>query len=129
MSVRKKCAFILTWVQEPWTCLIWLNIRVTGGNFIDDGTTLNTPDYVFEKDYPLMSLDELQEHITQEKHLPNVPSAADINAEGLNLSEFQMVLLEKIEELTFYTLDQQEAIKEQKKEMDALKKEIAELRD
>ena len=35
------------------------NIRVTGGSFIDDGTTLNTPDYVFEEDYALMSLDEL----------------------------------------------------------------------
>ncbi len=86
------------------------NIRVTGGSFIDDGTTLSAPDYVFEKDYPLMSLDELRAYIVQEKHLPNVPSADDIKKDGLNLSEFQMRLLEKIEELTLYILAQQEQI-------------------
>lgn len=86
------------------------NIRVTGGSFIDDGTTLNAPDYVFEEDYPLMPLEELRAHIARQKHLPNVPSADDIRKSGLNLSQFQMTLLEKIEELTLYTLQQQEEI-------------------
>ncbi len=86
------------------------NIRVTGGSFIDDGTTLNVPDYVFEEDYSLMTLDELRAYIAREKHLPNVPSAEDIEKHGLNLSQFQMRLLEKIEELTLYILAQQEQI-------------------
>ncbi len=80
------------------------NIRVTGGGFIDDGVSLDVPDYVFEEDYPLMSLDELRAYITREKHLPNVPSMKEIKKDGLNLSQFQMKLLEKTEELTLYTL-------------------------
>lgn len=86
------------------------DVRVSGGNFIDDGTTLNVPDYVFEEDYPLLSLDELAAYIAREKHLPGVPSAAEIARDGLNLSEFHMRLLEKVEELTLYTLAQQEQI-------------------
>ena len=86
------------------------DIKVIGGSFVDDGTTLNAPDYVFEKDYPLMSLDELRAFIAREEHLPNVPSADEIKKNGLNLSQFQMRLLEKIEELTLYILAQQEQI-------------------
>jgi hypothetical protein len=86
------------------------DIRVTGGDFVDDGTTLNAPDYVFGADYPLLTLAELERHIARYGHLPNVPSADDIQRDGLNLSRFQMVLLEKIEELTLYTLQQQAAI-------------------
>ena len=103
------------------------NIRVTGGSFIDDGTTLTAPDYVFEKDYPLMSLDELQEFISQKKHLPNVPNADDIKKDGLNLSQFQMKLLEKIEELTLYTLAQQVKIEQQQRIVDEQNSKLAEL--
>ena len=86
------------------------DIRVSGGSFIDDGVTLFAPDYVFEPDYELMPLDQLAAFVRREKHLPNVPKAAEIRASGLNLSQFQMRLLEKIEELTLYTLAQQEQI-------------------
>lgn len=87
------------------------DIRVSGGSFIDDGTTLNVPDYVFEPDYRLMPLDELRAFIDREKHLPNVPSAETVKREGLNLSQVQMRLLEKLEELTLYTLKQDEQVK------------------
>jgi hypothetical protein len=97
------------------------NIRVEGGSFIADGTTLNVPDYVFGEGPVPMSLDELQTYIDQEKHLPNVPSATEIKENGLNVSDFQMILLQKIEELTLYTLAQQESI-------EALQREIAALR-
>jgi hypothetical protein len=80
------------------------DVRVTGGSFIDDGVTLNTPDYVFEPGYDLMPLDELEAFIAREKRLPNVPSAREVKEQGLNLSQFQMRLLEKIEELALYTL-------------------------
>jgi hypothetical protein len=87
------------------------DIRVSGGSFIDDGTTLNVPDYVFEPHYELMPLDELRGFVAREKHLPNVPSRADVKKEGLNLSQVQMRLLEKLEELTLYTLKQDEQVK------------------
>lgn len=87
------------------------DIRVSGGSFIDDGTTLNVPDYVFEPDHRLMPLDELKDFVSREKHLPNLPSAEDIRKEGLNLSQVQMRLLEKMEELTLYILKQNDEIR------------------
>jgi hypothetical protein len=87
------------------------DIRVSGGSFIDDGVTLNVPDYVFEPDYRLMPLDELRDFVVREKHLPNVPTAETVKKEGLNLSQVQMRLLEKLEELTLYTLKQDEQVK------------------
>ena len=86
------------------------DIKTISGDFIAGATTLNVPDYVFEKDYALMSLEQLRAYISENKHLPNVPDESDIRKNGLNLSEFQMTLLEKIEELTLYTLVQQREI-------------------
>jgi hypothetical protein len=103
------------------------NIRVTGGSFIDDGTTLNVPDYVFEDDYSLMTLDQLRAYIERKKHLPNMPSAAEVRQNGLNLSQYQMRLLEKIEELTLHVLSEQEQRKEQQKEIEQLKTQIQQL--
>ena len=100
------------------------DIRVSGGSFIDDGTTLNVPDYVFEPHYELMPLDELRDFISREKHLPNVPSANDVKKDGLNLSQVQMRLLEKVEELTLYTLKQDEQIKSQQARIDELQSEL-----
>jgi hypothetical protein len=82
------------------------------------------PDYVFEDDYPLMSLEELEAFIKQNKHLPNVPSENDLREAGvINNSQFQMVLLEKIEELTLYTLQQQQIIEELEARLAALESE------
>ncbi|MGZ8810536.1 MAG: hypothetical protein ACXW29_05285 [Thermoanaerobaculia bacterium] len=86
------------------------DIRISGGSFIDDNITLNAPDYVFEPRYRLMPIDELAQFVRTERHLPNVPSAADIKAHGLNMSQFQMRLLEKVEELTLYAVVQDEQI-------------------
>ena len=91
------------------------DIRVTGGSFIDDGATLNVPDYVFEDKYDLMPLHKLKRFINEEKHLPGVKSAKEVKKEGLNISLSQMALLEKIEELTLYTLDQQDQLDTKKK--------------
>jgi hypothetical protein len=63
------------------------------------------PDYVFEKDYDLLPLSELEAYITQNKHLPEVPSAKQMEAEGLNLKEMNLVLLKKVEELTLYLIE------------------------
>jgi|GEM_PF-1099089 len=97
------------------------DIRVSGGSFIDDGVTLNAPDYVFEPSYSLMPLAQLREFVAREKHLPNVPTAADIKKQGLDLSKFQMRLLEKVEELALYTLAQEEHVRSLSDENQALK--------
>ena len=101
------------------------NIRVSGGGFIDDGTTLTVPDFVFEDNYPLMPMDELRTFIENEKHLPGLANAREIVEKGLNLSDHQMKLLQKVEELTLYVLKQDEQIKIQQKEILTLKKKLA----
>ena len=63
------------------------------------------PDYVFEKDYKLMPLRELEQYIQRNKHLPNMPSSTDVAKNGADLGEINRVLVEKVEELTLYILD------------------------
>ncbi|WP_340076410.1 hypothetical protein [Leptobacterium sp. I13] len=66
------------------------------------------PDYVFHEDYKLCSLEELQNYIKENKHLPNIPSAKDMETNGIELGAMNMKLLEKIEELTLYIMEQHE---------------------
>jgi len=105
------------------------DIRVSGGSFIDDGVTLNAPDYVFETNYKLMPLEELREFVAQEKHLPNVPNAREVKEQGLNLSQFQMKLLEKIEELTMYALTQDQQLVTQQEKLRNLSEQNAKLQE
>lgn len=73
------------------------------------------PDYVFEEDYPLQDLNSLEEYLKENKHLPEVPSAAQMEKEGVNMVEMQMLLLKKVEELTLHIIKQQEEINQLKK--------------
>jgi hypothetical protein len=70
----------------------------------------NWPDYVFEKDYKLPSLAELSLFIRRQKRLPGVPSAKDVEHRGLSIGEMNVILLQKIEELTLYILQQEERL-------------------
>jgi len=70
------------------------------------------PDYVFEADYPLMQLDELQSFISENNHLPDVPNARQISEEGISLGEMNALLLKKVEELTLYILKQDKRLSE-----------------
>ena len=81
------------------------------------------PDYVFANDYELPSLRELQQYINKNKHLPNIPSAREMEANGVELGVMNMKLLEKVEELTLYTIAQEHKLEE----MDSLKKRIEKL--
>ena len=63
------------------------------------------PDYVFASNYQLPTLDYIKTYIDQNKHLPEVPSAKDMEANGVNLGEMNMLLLKKIEELTLYQIE------------------------
>lgn len=69
-------------------------------------------DYVFEKNYELRPIQELEQYIQQQKHLPGVPSAAEVKKEGIDLGDNQAVLLKKIEELTLYVIEQNKKIEE-----------------
>ncbi len=73
------------------------------------------PDYVFEKDYNLRSLEDTETYINKNKHLPEIPSAKEMEANGVELGEMNMLLLKKIEELTLYTIEQDKALKQQQK--------------
>lgn len=70
------------------------------------------PDYVFSPTYNLRSLDELELFIQKNGHLPNVPSAKTVEAEGQSLGEMNKILMEKVEELTLYLIQQDERIKQ-----------------
>jgi hypothetical protein len=86
---------------------------VSASAFAGDGTTLNVPDYVFETKYILKSLGEVEQHISESKHLPNIPSRDDREGWGsLSVGDRDMKLLEKVEELTLYVIDLQRQINE-----------------
>lgn len=72
------------------------------------------PDYVFSPIYKLPSLSEVENFIKQHRHLPDVPSAKEVNEKGLELGDNQAILLKKIEELTLYMIDLQKQIEAQK---------------
>ena len=65
------------------------------------------PDYVFADHYRLTTLKEVEDFIQQNKHLPEIPSAKEMEANGVELGTMNMLLLKKIEELTLYLLEQQ----------------------
>jgi len=62
-------------------------------------------DYVFEEDYEMMDIDELEDYVTENKHLPNVPSAEEMVENGLDVAKMDAKLLEKIEEAYLYIID------------------------
>lgn len=70
------------------------------------------PDYVFTKEYKLPTLEEVEQHIKEKGHLPNIPSAAKVKKEGgFSLGEMNKKLLEKVEQLMLYTIQQEKRIK------------------
>ncbi len=110
------------------------NLGIGTYSFIDNGTTYKLSvngavrahsvkvytdwaDYVFEPDYKLPSLAEVENFIIQNGHLKDIPSANEVEEKGIELGEMNKLLLQKIEELTLYTI-------ELKKELDILKMKI-----
>jgi hypothetical protein len=90
---------------------------------------MTVPDYVFAPEYKLMPLDELAAFVRKERHLPNVPNAEMIKSQGLNLSRFPLDLLEKVEELALYTIEQHGRISDLAKENEELKTRLAKLEE
>lgn len=85
------------------------------------------PDYVFAEGYELMPLDRLEEAVRASKHLPGVPSAATIAAEGLRVGEMQSTLLRKVEELTLYLIDMNKELASVKQENETLRNRLSAL--
>jgi hypothetical protein len=72
------------------------------------------PDYVFEPNYKLKTLDEVESFIKDNKHLPNIPDAAAVAKNGFAISDMQKRMMEKIEELTLYLIEAKKEINELK---------------
>lgn len=77
-------------------------------------------DFVFEEDYDLPTLKEVEQHIKEKGHLINIPSAKEVEENGIELGEMNKLLLQKIEELTLYTLQQQTVMEELKSRLEKL---------
>jgi len=73
---------------------------------------VSTPvaDYVFEPDYRLAPLSEIDAYVRENKHLPEVPSASEMESNGVDLAKMNMLLLKKVEELTLHAIEQEKRI-------------------
>jgi hypothetical protein len=106
-------------------------LKVKGGIQATDFTVTalaSWPDYVFADDYKLKSLEETEAYIKANKHLPNMPAAAVIEKEGLELGDMQKRMMEKIEELTLHLIEANKALKEfrssSNREIEQLKQQV-----
>lgn len=81
-------------------------------------------DYVFENGYHLTPLNEVERTIKSQKHLPGMPSSAEVAEHGVNLGDMQAKLLAQVEELTLHQIEQEKLIKEQQLKMKELERKI-----
>ncbi|WP_316810320.1 hypothetical protein [Pedobacter heparinus] len=72
------------------------------------------PDYVFSKDYQLLTLQQTEQHIKEKGHLPDIPSAAEVKVNGIDVGEMNAKLLQKIEELTLYLIKKDKELSEER---------------
>ena len=85
-------------------------------------------DFVFDSSYRLPALADVETYIRREHHLPEMPSAAVVQANGVDVGKTQTALLKKIEEITLYSIQQDKRIKEQDEQIESLKKEIIDIK-
>jgi hypothetical protein len=78
------------------------------------------PDYVFKKDYKLPRLNDVKQYIDQNQHLPEIPSARQMEKDGMNVGEMNKLLLKKVEELTLYMIEKDKQINELQKRVSSL---------
>jgi hypothetical protein len=111
-------------------------VRVTANGYVGIGTTTpkakldvagtirateikveaQTADFVFEDNYPLRTLDEVEAFIKENGHLPDFCSAEEMKSSGVNLAEMNKLLLQKIEELTLYAIERDKEVREIKED-------------
>lgn len=128
MARNNGAAAELTFQNDGGTVRIG-NVAVpTGYRFAIDGKAIceelkvqlsgNWPDYVFQNNYNLKSFDELRKYIAVNKHLPNIPAAAEVEKNGMEVGDMQKRMMEKIEELTLYVLQLEEKISDLQKKIE-----------
>ncbi|MBZ0099188.1 MAG: hypothetical protein K8F30_08895 [Taibaiella sp.] len=124
-------------IRRDGTCVIG-NVTVPNNNyklFVETGILTERirvavknsgdwSDYVFAEDYNLMPLDEVEKYITCNQHLPDVPSAETVVKEGIDVAQMDARLLQKIEELTLYLIEQQKRIEKQDTQLQVYKREL-----
>ena len=86
-------------------------------------------DFVFKHNYSLKSLSEVENFVKENQHLPDIPSEKDMQENGLNVNEMQIKLLQKIEELTLYIIQQNKKYNDLNSKYEVIKQEIKELRE
>ncbi|MDR2836403.1 MAG: SlyX family protein [Bacteroidales bacterium] len=98
-------------------------LAVKGTIISDEITVVNTAgwaDYVFDENYKLPKLFEIEQFIKANKHLPEVPSSCEVEETGVKLGEMNVLLLQKIEELTLYVIEQQKQLEKLQKKVELL---------
>lgn len=98
--------------------------KIVANEFVVVPLKGNWADYVFEDGYKFLSVSELEDYIRLNKHLPGVPAQAEIEGSGYNLAEMNVILLEKIEELTLYLIAQQKEIEKCNHEINEMKVQL-----
>ena len=106
-----------------------IGTAVTGSHLLSVGGSIRSQevvvesgwaDYVFDPDYDMKSLEEVEEFIKENKHLPGIPSAVEVEKNGVNLGEMNAKLLEKIEELTLHQIEMMKMLKQQQEIIEQL---------
>lgn len=84
-------------------------------------TDIAVPDYVFEPGYKMNTLEQIEEFVTKHKHLPEIPSAKEIETQGLDVAEMNLLLLKKMEEMTLQMIQMNKLLLKQAEEIKELK--------
>ena len=90
-------------------------------------TVSSFPDYVFEPDYQLLPLNQVENYIKSHGHLPKMPSEKQVVDQGMDIKSLNITLVEKVEELTLYLIEQNKQLKSQAGLIEQLKLEVAKL--
>ena len=104
-----------------------IEVKDIAANNITYTASGNTADFVFEDNYQLKDLTEVEAYIKANKHLPEIPSASEMEEAGVNLAEMNKLLLMKVEELTLYSIEQEKKIEERDEKVESLELKVEEL--
>lgn len=108
--------------------LLGYKFAVNGGIVCEEVKVISdvpSADYVFEKNYKLLSVPEIEQFINVNKHLPNIPSAEEFKTNGYKVGEMDEMLLRKIEELTLYIIGQNKKLEQQQAKLAILEQKLA----
>ncbi len=114
------------WFRLHHSGAVWFAVSNSGQVQSKSIKVTNSPtaDFVFKSDYKLPKLSEVEKFILNNKHLPEIQSAKNMTENGVIIEEFQIKLLQKIEELTLYTIAQQKRLDKQQSDIESLQSVI-----